>query len=326
MPRAHYPRLDGLRGIAVLAGLAAYYVLRPGSGVTNYAWLAWCAAYVSNYVHVVRVGPMLPVTTWHFWSLAVEEQFYLLWPFVVWHTSPARLVRVSAVLVVAALVVRIALRAAFNEYAAYNVTFARMDALIIGGMLAVWQRDSAAWARVRQLATPVGVAAAAGVAVLLFLRAGVTEAVEYDVWMQRIGYPLVAVAAGAWIVRATATPATGWLARGPLPWLGRYAYGLYVYHVIIAAAIVPTLFRRGWIGPTPEVAPGLGTVTALAVGGALTVAVAVASYHWFEVPFLRLKRLFPTPSAGTTAAGTSTPGVPFTPALSLHPAGTGVGT
>ena len=112
------------------------------------------------------------------------------------------------------------------------------------------------------------------------------------------------VAGAAAVVGGADGPATGWLARGPLPWLGRYAYGLYVYHWFVVVFMLPAMFRAGWIWPAPNYAAGRGTVVSILVGFPLSVAFAVASYHWFEAPFLRLKRWFPAASpASPVVAG-----------------------
>lgn len=300
---------------AALAGLAILFAVRPEGGVPGVGWLVWCATYVSNLADVTPHAPAFPGATLHFWSLAIEEQFYLVWPFVVWRATPARLLRLSGALVLAAVVVRLGVRVAVSPEAAYRFTFARMDALVIGAVLAVWRRDPVSWARARRLAGRAGgMAVAAGIALVAVFTTRHSAAhadprLAHDLGMQAVGYTLIAVAAAAAVVRAADGPATGWLARGPLPWLGRYAYGLYVYHWIVWTLVLPVLFRRGWIGPTPEDAPGRGTVVTLVAGPAVSIVCAVASYHLFEAPFLRLKRFFPSasPAPSGGAADPATP-------------------
>jgi peptidoglycan/LPS O-acetylase OafA/YrhL len=260
----------------------------------------WLLGYASN----VRIGlaglsptrlSALPIEAWHFWSLAVEEQFYLVWPFVVWSTRPAQFVRLSVTLAAIALPVRVVLHAAVNPQAAYTFLPARMDALVIGGLVAVALRSPAWWEYVRARRGSVGVTAAvAAAAIGLFdLRAG---APAFSAVMQSVGYTAIAVATAAWVAYLVDVPDAlgGRLSRGVLPAAGRYAYGLYVWHPIVVAVALPALAQRGWIGPDPAQRALWGTFGHLGAGMALSVLAAVASYHLYEAPFLRLKRLFPT--------------------------------
>src|SRR6266478_9649041 len=76
------------------------------------------------------------------WSLAVEEQFYLLWPLVVLITSGATLKRILIGLVIAAPLLRLAvILSGGDDFILYTHTFCRLDGLVIGGLLAVWTRS-----------------------------------------------------------------------------------------------------------------------------------------------------------------------------------------
>lgn len=100
-------------------------------------WWHW--TYLTN----VAVALHLPVgTTPHFWSLAVEEQFYLLWPLLIYLLPRRAAMRVCLGCIVGAPAIRIMLLlAGIGNPAAYVLMPCRVDALAVGGWLALAQRD-----------------------------------------------------------------------------------------------------------------------------------------------------------------------------------------
>ena len=274
-----------LRGALAAEGAA----LREAQG--------WYWLHAANLL-VARHGFTPLMHTGHFWSLAVEEQFYLAWPLVVALCSVDRLRRACVALIVGALAVRIALvwhaGESFVE-SAYVLPIARLDALALGAWLAVVARApgglEAAWPRVRALGL-LGVA-------LLAAHWALTGTLQWGPWpMQTLGYTAAALASVA--VVAAAARATGWLrtvlASGPLRYVGRRSYALYVVHFpLIWIASHAGLSRRAagrFVGSEPA---GAVLWTLLLV--AASVLLAEASWRAIERPCLALKdRLAPRPS------------------------------
>ena len=93
--------------------------------------------------HMHSPGAMMTVE--HFWSLAVEEQFYLLWPFIVWKIgNREKLLRLSVLIMLSALLIRVLLLAAgASTTLVYTMLFTRMDSLICGAALALLVRGPA---------------------------------------------------------------------------------------------------------------------------------------------------------------------------------------
>ena len=224
----------------------------------------------------------------HLWSLAVEEQFYLLWPFVVARCRPVALLWVCAVTVLAALLTRYAMLAAhFPDDALYMFTPCRMDALALGAAAAALVRIPAARTRLEH-ATPW---IATATATVLLAEAAYTHGFEMYGWRsQGAGYTLLSLGF-ALAVLLTALPAAGVLRGGlrllawaPLRLIGRYSYGMYMFHLPLHMFFGNLLLHR-LVG---KVTTGVGLIYSLAVVVGSFVA-AAASYELFERHFLRLK-------------------------------------
>jgi peptidoglycan/LPS O-acetylase OafA/YrhL len=253
----------------------------------------WYWLYLSNF-YVALEGWQDPSHLGHFWSLAIEEQFYLLWPLAVWALDRRALMRLAVACFVGALVIRLALVAAdVSTLVAYVMLPTRMDSLAAGAFLALCIRGNRGMAVLGSWPRWI-LAGSAAVVIGLYIRGGRLRA--EDPLVTIIGYTAIAAAFAASIALVLTATRHGWLRRGlssmPLTLLGRYSYGLYVVHVPIilfleSAGLRATQFPR-LLGST---LPGVAVFCA--VGGLLSLAVAAASYHLWEAPFLRLKRFFP---------------------------------
>lgn len=236
-------------------------------------------------------------STGHFWSLAVEEQFYLLWPAVVRALGRRRLVIVCLALVVACPLLRAllvsGLAARWVTHQGPNMLMpARMDTFALGALLAIAARTPGVLERVVRRARAVMPLVGGGL-VALFTR---DRLLALAPWVSTVGFSLLALLF-AWLIGSTLVAAPGSLRRRAFeyPWLrflGRYAYGLYVFHVPLAY----------WLGSQVRVYGGLAPIGGshipagiafFVVAGSLSIAVAWLSWHLYESRFLRLKRFFP---------------------------------
>ncbi len=241
------------------------------------------------------------------WSLAIEEQFYLVWPSVVFLVSRRALTRVCVGLFAFALVARLYLIHAgtFTAFGVYVLTPCRLDALAVGAFLAIQQRENprfGAWARAgRSTFLLAGGAALAIVVIELLVGAVDGWAPGFGPVSLRAGFTLNAVAFGGLLVWVVLSRAESLLARlfssRPLTFLGKYSYGLYLVHLPIRALIRDRVYGPSYVGPPRQFftiagseLPGQLLFYPLALAPILFVA--WISYHAYEKHFLKLKRFF----------------------------------
>jgi peptidoglycan/LPS O-acetylase OafA/YrhL len=228
----------------------------------------------------------------HFWSLAVEEQFYLVWPLLVWKLGAPRLLSACLWIPLGALLLRSVLAAlGIDCWTVYSNTACRRDALALGGAAACVLRipalKEAAGNRQSQLL---------GGALLVFL-AGVPLTHMYDNggWAgETLGYSMLAASSSAFVLWAAmsgghaASGAARLLSFAPLRSVGRYRHAIYIFHNLLRQLVgEPWLMARfGKLPPLP-----IAFVYALVVFAVSYVA-AFCSYHALEKHFLKLKRFF----------------------------------
>lgn len=234
----------------------------------------------------------------HFWSLAVEEQFYLLWPFVIAWCSPRKVLWMGIAVAVISLGCRWALALGhFPQDALYMFTVSRMDALALGASATALLRIPHARSVIERRTSHVATAAAIILASVFFITHGYSA---YDARSQSYGYTLLA-AGFALCTLVAAVPASGLLrpiVRGlewpPLRRVGRYSYAMYVFHLPLHVFFGGPVLHR-MVGPHPTHAQAF--VYIIASMGVNFMA-AAASYYLFERHFLRLKeKLMPRRAA-----------------------------
>jgi peptidoglycan/LPS O-acetylase OafA/YrhL len=233
----------------------------------------------------------------HFWSLAVEEHFYLVWPLVVFVCSRRALIGTSLALIVLAPAIRFTMLAMhFDPAAVYTLTLSRLDELAFGGLLAVLAQRSSYEQLARLARWCLGGSLLYLTAVLLIRR----KPFYWAHWSALgVGFSALAALAGALVVFAVG-PTRGRYRRvlesRVLRWFGKYSYGAYVIHT----PMQPVYLRLFPPGRIAELAAGLGHTGSrlagllgfAALGMSLTMLLAMASFHAFEKPFLKLKRYF----------------------------------
>ena len=236
--------------------------------------------YVSNITQSLHI--FMPDELAHTWSLAVEEQFYILWPaallmILAWEVhkrgSMSRVVPWALPIGIAATVIaRIVVWRTMGYPPAYMLPFCRSDSLLIGCTLAFLHHQGLLprkWA---------GMAACLGASALLalaFLWNQASDSGYYGV------FTLVALLAAAVIngLMVEAPGPTAIFSWRPLVAVGRVSYGVYLWSVMILTILVDHTLG---LPPWPR----------LVIGLALTAAATWASWVVIEKPALRLKNRF----------------------------------
>ncbi len=233
----------------------------------------------------------------HFWSLSVEEHFYLVWPFVVWWLGrdARKLMVVSLGLSIAAMLGRlVGSIAGLSEWTTYVLTPFRLDGLALGGFLAVLARQPRGPEIIRTLLPRV--AAVAGVLLVATYAWTLVDRQTMEIVLP-IRASLTLVLLAGLLLRAVVAPTrsltSAFFCSRPMMFLGTYSYGLYVYHHFISYYLASHKTERvvtSWLG-----SHAAAVVVQSTLGIAASIAVAVVSYRLFEKRMLALKRLFPSP-------------------------------
>jgi peptidoglycan/LPS O-acetylase OafA/YrhL len=246
--------------------------------------------YFQNWIPLWHHGLFPDSIIGHFWSLAVEEQFYMIWPAVVWHLSARAISRLCAAALLSSLVLRLILVPHFGDGIwVYAFTITRADGLFVGSAIAAIYALNKGQISNRLLAgfTAGGVAALAMVAVLGFPR----DLWEAGNWMARVGISGVALLSGALVVfclQFAQTSVGRFFQRRWIRTFGKYSYGMYVWHFPIYYAIQRFLEKRSVVFPLPTAR----AIPYAAVLIATSYTAAWLSFNAYEQWFLRLKTRF----------------------------------
>ena len=281
-----------------------------------YASLAFCAVFMAipardlvfaalyasdyNFAYVDAPVTILSSPLAHTWSLAVEEQFYLVWPLLV-ALLPMRLGRMVTALVVPAIAVALAVlaclatRPAIAEALVFGAAPIRMLSLSLGAYLAYRERDGAGLAGWQgDLLAVFGVVWLAGVQAGRAMGYVATGAPYHT--LGNIGFAVLSMGILASMLARRSglmrVPQRVLMTR-PLRYIGRISYGLYLYHYIILSALSINHAEDG--APASRVAAAL----------ILSFGLAAVSFHFIEAPLLRLGSQRRSRSAGLRVPATS---------------------
>ena len=263
---------------------------------TGHAWwltalyVCYAANIVLFFIPSFQVG--LPLVVNHIWSLSVEEQFYLLWPWIVTRLKTRRRIFIACICgSIAALALRlfIATLHLTNLLFVYYELPTRADALLLGAAAAMLYRTPGFLAKHLTIVRITAVLAPLiYFTMALHAHTFFFAAKPINTW----GYTLLAVTATSVLLLAVHPGSwTGHFFANPfLRFYGRYSYGLYLFHQ------APAQYDILYLEPifTRHIHPlWLAAILHFLVVLALATALAVLSFRFIEQPFLNLKRKFP---------------------------------
>lgn len=274
-----------------------YGVLLLALALTPLVHLQWRVGYIAHFLYIGNVAiqlypaldkvkPWLDLDT--MWSLAVEEQFYLVWPLAVLFIAKRKPLRWIACFMGIALLIRIVLLnllpgAAAFEWS-YKVLPMRADGLLCGAAAAILVRAGSVSEAAHRLRWPSWVASAAIVAIVIHERrldfhSALASAIVFPcIGILFARLLLIALHDGSWAFRL-----------GTVSWLrffGHYSYGMYIFH-----RLVNTTGLLRWLQDEAH-SQALGGVLYVVSMALVTTVTSVLSYELYERRFLKLKRLF----------------------------------
>ncbi|HYZ16454.1 MAG TPA: acyltransferase [Candidatus Acidoferrum sp.] len=245
-------------------------LIAPGYG----AWYALGLFFLSDVAPMLSVGN--PPGAPPLWSLAVEEQFYLVWPVLVLALTSRRLVVLAIAIVALEPLIRFATFGTLLE-----VPWCRSDGLAIGALAAIFVRQPVfGTAAARRLLATIAAAVIGLVLIEVIARnatlSGALRLTEADLVF------------GAAIVAAVAWSGSRWIAAlrsRPMRFFADTSFCVYLIHV-------PIIEQAGRLEGGISHAPFLAAVLRALFVLPITFALAALSYRYFESPLLRLKAVF----------------------------------
>jgi peptidoglycan/LPS O-acetylase OafA/YrhL len=270
--------------IVALAVPAVQRVLHSHMPCYKGHWM-WFVMYASNLKpNRSTTDPFLG----HFWSLAVEEQFYMFWPVIVRFLSRRQLTWLCAALTVTAFLSRMYLSSQGADWnTLYRVTPLRLDALALGALGAIALRNPLLrLGRGRRFAR----VALVGASLLLINAVSLGKTTSWQgSLIQTWGSLFLGIASSAAIYLAAVEDlvVSRVLCLKVLRRLGRYSYALYVIHILIG-------FSVEWVKATIEKTSGRSPywvdLACFFISFGFSYAVAKVSWRYYEFPITRLQR------------------------------------
>lgn len=275
---------------------------------TNFFWLATFQA--NNYIAYV-LG-YWPNSISHFWSLAVQEQFYMIWPLVVLLLPKRWFLTTMAAFIAFGLIFRFyCISTEVSTLTRWVTIFGCIDSFAVGALIA-YLKNARLLERMRYLSPTILFAMPLVAFGCFFLGRALMTLPENNLFLSLT--ESVDAVFLAWALSVALVGIKGPYARvlgwSPLVYLGKISYGVYVYHVFVIIIVSPLLAPYG-------VTEDHFALLRIAVLLTVTVAISSLSWHFLEQPFLAWKE-----SVGKAAGprpAFSLPAFP-SPALALAPA------
>jgi peptidoglycan/LPS O-acetylase OafA/YrhL len=250
----------------------------------------WFWTYFQNWLLVKKGPPPVPFLA-HFWSLAIEEQFYLFWPIMIFFIRKSAMIKKLIIgLIALAIATRLAVWATYPHEVEkfYCSTFTRMDSLLMGSLLAVHLREG------KEIPLKLIKIIFVSFAALIILSLSIFGNVRQDnLFFPTLGYTLAAAffTSVVYLVLRNEALVKGWVHHlNVLRFAGKISYGMYVFHIPIYLVLCNLLSRvltgsSQWLIGGPLLVSGLSVL--------LTIVASTISFYAVERPILTLKKHFP---------------------------------
>jgi peptidoglycan/LPS O-acetylase OafA/YrhL len=253
----------------------------------------WFWLYIQNWWFARAWSQGIPDLLNHFWSLAIEEQFYLLWPLIVFGLKRETLKKLALTVALASLVIRVTMWfQGSSPLEIYVGTFGRLDGLMLGSYVALaWrgpERD-----RLIRLALPLGVVSLLTLILIAFTQNTLDLMSPLVV---TVGYTVVAALFASLLILVLSKDSLEHptlFRSSPLRFLGKYSYAIYIFHWPVMKVMSEFYNPDMWSTWSPfQIFARLGFFSATAT---ISLILSLVSWYGFESLFLRLKVFLPRP-------------------------------
>jgi len=278
--------------VPMALGLLHHPELAPSHDSTTAKLFA--STYTLNWYEGLKGFTVVSASLRHFWSLCIEEQFYLAWPFLVLTLRRRRLMALCGVLMVLAFVLRVICLRVHLPDAAYTWTFCRMDALAVGAIVALAARNPGDWKALVNWAGRLTLPALCLIAPLMAVQDFRLQFIPGQSVLSSLNYTLLGIFFGGCLVIAVCAYEESlthrFLSSPLLRFFGKYSYCLYICHlplIVIAAKVGLHSDRL-----TEVLGNTFAAIVAVnAIAFIIAIAIALASWNLYEKQWLKLKDL-----------------------------------
>lgn len=275
--------------IGVIQPLIRSYEYENNLDISQIWYWFYLENWQSIFQGVLDRGPLI-----HLWSLALEEQFYLIYPVLI-YLLPRRLlswflgiVILSAVFFRSWLLLTHPLTYTLVHTIYINL-LCRMDTLVIGSLIAVWMRSDKILPRLLWISPILTIVSGISLGIIVITQGGLDP---FNPVIQSIGFSIIAIFFSSLLILSVTKSENSLLVRclswSPLQKLGTISYGFYVYHFPILWMLCDRIYE--FVGKSFI----LGHLASFLCCGGLTLVISIVSWYCLEQPILRLKSYFPS--------------------------------
>jgi peptidoglycan/LPS O-acetylase OafA/YrhL len=254
-------------------------------------WNRWCYLFYLQNVPQIWASPLyMPNLIWHLWSVAAEEQFYFIWPLVVWLTPRRYTLRVALLGALASAILCIFYQTHFGHEISWVCALPGRCSLglLTGASIAAWADRGRTVSK-----GTLAIAALLGAAMVGFI--ALRDPNEFAVpedghYIFSVGLIGLALLFGSLVAAAAFKQPLTFFRLPPMTWLGRHSYGIYAYHIPTYWGVA-FLFVRHFHRDVASLSP-ISTLLYCAALFTITFGIAWLSYRLFEQPILSFKNQF----------------------------------